>query len=99
MVHFSGNGTDAKGSGPYAGLVRSSDGSFYGTTTGGGANGYGTVFKMTPAGALTTLVEFTGTGDLTRGDFQSPVWCRAVTAISMGRPMEAEPRTMERYSR
>lgn len=44
-------------------LVQASDGNFYGTTYGGG-NGnpypYGTVFKLTPSGALTVLVDFTG---------------------------------------
>jgi uncharacterized repeat protein (TIGR03803 family) len=30
-------------------LVQATDGNFYGTTQGGGANGYGTVFKMTPS--------------------------------------------------
>ncbi len=39
------------------------DGNFYGTTQQGGANGYGTVFKLTPAGALTTLYSFAGTSD------------------------------------
>jgi uncharacterized repeat protein (TIGR03803 family) len=39
------------------------DGNFYGTTEGGGARGYGTVFKVTPAGALTTLYAFTGGND------------------------------------
>ena len=32
------------GSGPAAALVQATDGNFYGTTLGGGANGYGTVF-------------------------------------------------------
>ena len=51
----------ADGGNPYAGLVQGSDGNFYGTTFGRGANGYGTVFKITPAGALTSLHSFTGT--------------------------------------
>ena len=47
------------GSGPYAGLVEGSDGDFYGTTYSGGTSGvFGTVFKITPAGALTTLHSF-----------------------------------------
>ena len=40
------------------GLVQASDGNFYGTTFGRGANGYGTVFKITPAGALTRCTAF-----------------------------------------
>ena len=51
---------------PEAGLVQGTNGNFYGTTTYGGnlslngGDGFGTVFKMTPAGALTTLVSFNG---------------------------------------
>jgi uncharacterized repeat protein (TIGR03803 family) len=43
---------------PYATLVQATNGSLYGTTTGGGANGDGTVFKITPSGTLTTLHSF-----------------------------------------
>jgi len=47
---------------PAAGLVQATDGAFYGTTfyggAGGGGNGSGTVFKITPGGALTTLYSF-----------------------------------------
>ena len=46
------------GSYPQAGLVQGADGSFYGTTGNGGADGYGTVFKMTPNGTLTNLASF-----------------------------------------
>jgi uncharacterized repeat protein (TIGR03803 family) len=42
----------------YAGLVRATDGNFYGTTYNGGANGDGTVFKINPEGELTTLYSF-----------------------------------------
>jgi len=45
------------GAGPEAGLVQASNGDFYGTTQYGGAN-YGTVFKITPRGTLTTLYKF-----------------------------------------
>jgi uncharacterized repeat protein (TIGR03803 family) len=43
---------------PWGGLVQGTDGSFYGTTLNGGENGYGTVFRMTAAGKLTTLHQF-----------------------------------------
>ena len=57
------------GANPAAGLVQGSDGNFYGTTEYGGAytNQYGesqgTVFKITPGGALTTVYSFTGGND------------------------------------
>jgi uncharacterized repeat protein (TIGR03803 family) len=45
------------------GLVEGSDGYFYGTTDNGGTNGYGTVFKISTNGALTTFYSFTGNTD------------------------------------
>jgi uncharacterized repeat protein (TIGR03803 family) len=42
---------------PQASLVQGIDGNLYGTTTEGG-NGFGTVFKMTATGILTTLYSF-----------------------------------------
>ncbi len=50
----------ADGGTPFAGLMQSSDGNFYGTTSGGGAHISGTVFKITSNGALTTLHSFAG---------------------------------------
>ena len=46
---------------PAAGLVRGTDGNFYGTTEFGGTNDSGTVFSVTTNGTLTTLVSFDGT--------------------------------------
>jgi len=43
------------------GMFEATDGNFYGTADGGGASGLGTVFRITPAGALTTLDSFNGT--------------------------------------
>ena len=43
------------GENPEAGLVQGTDGNFYGATSAGGISNAGTVFKITPAGALTTL--------------------------------------------
>ena len=48
----------ADGAIPLAGLVLATNGNFYGTTQEGGANGAGTVFKITAGGTLTTLYSF-----------------------------------------
>jgi uncharacterized repeat protein (TIGR03803 family) len=50
----------ADGSYPTAPPVQGTDGNFYGTTYAGGASGNGTIYKITPSGALTTLYSFTG---------------------------------------
>jgi uncharacterized repeat protein (TIGR03803 family) len=51
------NQTD--GEWPYEGLIRATDGSFYGTTYLGGTRDGGTVFKMDTGGKLKTLHSFT----------------------------------------
>jgi|HubBroStandDraft_1064217.scaffolds.fasta_scaffold60211_1 uncharacterized repeat protein (TIGR03803 family) len=53
----------ANGYSPGAGLIQATNGDLYGTTTEGGttegtSGNYGTVFKITPSGALTTLYSF-----------------------------------------
>ena len=60
------------GMNPLGGLVQASDGNFYGTTNQGGTNsvcdgGCGTVFRITPAGALTTLYNFCSKKNCTDG--------------------------------
>jgi uncharacterized repeat protein (TIGR03803 family) len=54
LVNF--DGTD--GANSTAGLIRATDGNFYGTTSAGGANLSGTVFRISPSGALTTIYSF-----------------------------------------
>src|ERR1700689_2473447 len=54
LYNFSGS----NGEGPQGALVQGLDGNFYGVTWEGGAHGAGMVFKITPAGALTTLYSF-----------------------------------------
>jgi uncharacterized repeat protein (TIGR03803 family) len=48
---------------PYSRLTLGKDGNFYGTTTGVQAGNFGTIFKITTSGALTTLYSFTGGSD------------------------------------
>jgi uncharacterized repeat protein (TIGR03803 family) len=53
------------GAGPQAGLCFGPDGNLYGTTAGGGTNGYGTIFFLTTGGALTNLASFSRTNGAT----------------------------------
>jgi uncharacterized repeat protein (TIGR03803 family) len=48
------------GANPYGALVLGTDGNFYGTTGGGGLNGLGTIFRITPQGKFTAL--YSGAG-------------------------------------
>ncbi len=53
---FEGGASD--GAHPKAGLIRATDGKFYGTTYGGGAADNGTVFSMTTAGVVALVYVF-----------------------------------------
>jgi uncharacterized repeat protein (TIGR03803 family) len=55
---YSFGGTAADGTDPVASLIQASDGNFYSTTTNGGANSLGTVFRITPLGVETVLYSF-----------------------------------------
>jgi len=46
------------GNGAYVAPVQAPNGDFYGITEFGGANGWGTIFKITPSGTLTTIYNF-----------------------------------------
>lgn len=48
-------GTCPDGDAPYAGVIQARSGLFYGVTNNGGAGGYGTLYKMTASGTMTTL--------------------------------------------
>src|ERR1700722_9076024 len=59
-----------------AGLVEGTDGNFYGTTYAGGPYpsnnfGNGTVFRVTPSGAMTTLYAFCSSGTINCPDGES----------------------------
>jgi uncharacterized repeat protein (TIGR03803 family) len=64
LVNFD-NVHPANGAGPFAGVVQGSDGFLYGVTSVGGANGLGTLFKVSTKGTgFTVLHDFaTATGD------------------------------------
>jgi uncharacterized repeat protein (TIGR03803 family) len=52
---------------PYAGLGQAANGDLFGITIFGGANGDGTIFKITPGGTLTTLYSFCSQTNCTDG--------------------------------
>jgi uncharacterized repeat protein (TIGR03803 family) len=58
LYNFCSQPNCADGNQPDGGLVQAADGNFYGVTPYGGTTDAGTVFKMTPGGALTTLHDF-----------------------------------------
>ncbi len=60
LYAFCSRGNCPYGENPAGTMVRGADGNFYGTTSAGGYS-YGTVFKITPSGVLTTLYNFDGT--------------------------------------
>ncbi|MEO8791915.1 MAG: choice-of-anchor tandem repeat GloVer-containing protein, partial [Chthoniobacteraceae bacterium] len=55
LLSFTGFTGSFLGSSPQAALVQWTDGNLYGTTSTGGTFSYGTIFKVTTAGVLTTL--------------------------------------------
>ena len=61
IYNFCSLASCADGTDPQGGLVLATNGNFYGVTNQGGAYGYGTVFKITATGKLTTLHSFNQT--------------------------------------
>ena len=55
-----GRAVNTTGANPRAALLLGADGNYYGTAYQGGANGWGTIFRMTPAGVVTVLRAFAG---------------------------------------
>lgn len=63
LYTFCSKANCSDGSGPEAGLIADQAGNLYGTTVGGGANGFGTVFRLAPDGTETVLYSFAAGGD------------------------------------
>lgn len=59
-VLYSFRGPTADGSGPCGNLLRTRSGALYGTTAGGGANNFGTVFRLSNERVNRTLFSFAG---------------------------------------
>ena len=68
------------GGSPMTGMIRDSAGNFYGSTSSGGTNGTGTVFKINAAGNESVIYSF---GKIGSGDGESPQYGR-ITRDSAG---------------
>jgi uncharacterized repeat protein (TIGR03803 family) len=77
------DGSDQEGT-----LVQGYDGDFYSTTTYGGANGGGTVFKITPTGTLTTLYSFCSLANCADGKFPAAGLVQATDGKFYGTTVE-----------
>ena len=64
VLHTLNPDTDGSSAGP---VILGIDGSFYGGTAAGGANGWGTLFKVTASGAFTLLHTFANLADGRQG--------------------------------
>lgn len=71
LYNFCAQDSCSDGSSPQSGVVQGSNGAFYGTTSTGGVNGAGTIFRITPSGTLTTLYSFCSLPNC--GDGSDPV--------------------------
>ena len=78
---------------PEGGLVQAANGSFYGTTLSGGAYSDGTVFLITPAGALTTLYSFCALTNCTDGNGPGGALLQAANGNFYGTTLCAHSRT------
>jgi uncharacterized repeat protein (TIGR03803 family) len=58
----------ADGGDPQGAIVQAGDGNFYGTASGGGTGGGGTIYRLTPTGTLTVLYSFCSTSGCADGD-------------------------------
>ena len=63
LYNFCSQTNCTDGGEPMSAPIQGTDGNFYGTTYNGGTANYGTVFKITPTGTLTTLYSGTGQND------------------------------------
>ena len=101
LASFTGAAGGVPGKMPIAGLVKAGNGAFYGTTSQGGAGGFGSVFKYVDGVGLTQLAVFTGSGGALAGSLpQAPfrvasdgTLMAAVTGVGadLGRLIKVDP--------
>ena len=83
LAVFTGTTGATRGTQPN-GLVEAADGNFYGVTRLGGANAEGTIFRVTPAGTLTTVLDFTGSAGAVPGGGTRGALCRGADGALYG---------------
>jgi uncharacterized repeat protein (TIGR03803 family) len=86
------------GSGPQAGLLQAVNGDFYGLTNSGGANGKGTVFKVTASGALTILHSFCSEAACADGAYPGTALIQAANGDLYGTTDDRGSETGEFYA-
>jgi len=59
--------------GTYSSVIEGTDGNFYGTSSNGGVNSYGSIFKVTSAGVFTTLYSFCSQSLCADGQYPQPL--------------------------
>jgi len=72
------------GATPRSGVIQGTDGNFYGTTSGGGANNAGTIFKVASDGQLTTVYSFCEQTNCTDGSNPSTPLLQAIDGALYG---------------
>jgi len=77
------------GVGPNGPPIQAIDGNFYGTTLQGGANNWGAIFRVTPAGALTTLYSFCALANCIDGAIPNAGLVQATNGLLYGTTSEA----------
>lgn len=90
IYSFCSSANCADGAQPLS-LIQATDGNFYGTTFFGGINNYGTVFRITPAGTLTTLYRFCSLENCTDGISPSGGLLQANSGIFYGTTGQGGP--------
>jgi uncharacterized repeat protein (TIGR03803 family) len=89
LYNFCSQSSCPDGQGPSAALIQATDGNFYGTTEWGGANGnYGTLFRITPGGTLTTLYSFCAQPGCTDGESPNAALVQATNGIFYGTTLD-----------
>jgi len=81
----------ADGTKPLSGLVVGPDGYLYGTTSEGGATGYGIVYRISTAGRFQKLHDFCSPAPCKDGESPMPAWPWGAMGTSMAGPHGLAP--------